>query len=194
MVSKRRIFQITAILLALSTGAKASHAGEPVKIQDSTLLVELLGNAKMIGFPASCPGTSLEEEQSEILCMAELYEAPARVLRRIDGAPTPRRLNIRFTAHSFHAVWDKHVRFLLVVRPFEDKGRRGHFAWYWDWENENGRFCKTAEEVSHYDGLAISRLYRSRKGRLIKRETDDWAEGAFVHCVKGTEKLAEANG
>jgi hypothetical protein len=162
--------------------------------EDSTLLVELRDNARMIGLPAVCPGSSPDENQEEIICLAELYEVPVRVLRHIDGAPTPRRLNVRFTAHSFHAVWRRNVRFLLIVRPFEDKGRTGHFAWFWDWENDEGRFCKTAEEVGHYEEFTVSRVYRSRKGRLIKRETEEWAEGAVVHCVKGTERLAEPHG
>lgn len=168
-------------------GALAKDA--PAKGEPSTILVELLGDAKMIGYPAVCPGSSPDESQDDIICMAELYEAPARVLRHIGGDKTPRRLNIRFTAHSFHAVWDKRVRFLLVVAPFEDKGRSGHFAHYWDWENEHGLFCQSTDMVERIGDSYVQRLYQTRPARQVESDTDDWSAGSLIHCIKGSERL-----
>jgi hypothetical protein len=158
--------------------------------EPTTVLVELLGNARMIGFPAVCPGSRPEDNQDDIICLAEMYEAPARVLRHIGGSEVPRRLNVRFTAHSFHAVWDKHVRFLLIVAPFEDKGRTGHFAQYWDWENERGFFCKDAAWLSRESDSYVKRLYLSRPARCVPVDTEDWSAGSMIHCIKGSERLA----
>ncbi len=177
--------------LALGCAARPVTAeGRQAQAEPTTVLVELLGDARMVGFPAVCPGSSPDENQDEIICLAEIYEAPARVLRHIGGSPVPRRLNVRFTAHSFHAVWDKRVRFLLIVTPFEDKGRAGHFAHYWDWENDRGLFCKEADWLARESDSLIKRLYLTRPARRIPVDTDDWSAGSMIHCVKGTERLA----
>ncbi len=150
----------------------------------SYVLVELLRPAKMIGFPEVCPGSSADEDPSELLCFAELYEAPARVIQHLDGARTERRLNIRFTAHSFHAVWEKDVRFLLGVVPFEDKGRTGHFAFFWDWEDGNGEFCRGAKDM---DAVAapVRAFYLSGGIRKASARDTDWEPGWEIACAKG---------
>ena len=162
----------------------APTAAPPLPAEPSTLLVQLTGKAKMIGYPAVCPGSSADDNQSEIICMAELYEAPARVIQHLDGARTERRLTIRFTAHSFHAVWQKDVRFLLGVVPFEDKGATGHFAYFWDCEGDTGEFCRGAKEL---DDLAppIRDFYRSGRVRKATARDADWERGWEIACVKG---------
>ncbi len=162
----------------------ASTAAPSLPAAASYLLVQLTGKAKMIGYPAVCPGSSPDEDQSEIICLAELYEAPAHVLQHLGGAPTERRLTIRFTAHSFHAVWQKDVRFLLGVVPFEDKGATGHFAYFWDWEGDTGEFCRGANELDDLEA-PIRDFYRSGRVRKASARDDDWERGWEIACVKG---------
>jgi hypothetical protein len=175
----------TALLLA-SAPARAIEGSAP---DPSSLLVKISKPAKMIGYPAVCPGSSPEENQEEILCMAELYEAKVRVLRHLGGTVTERYLTIRFTAHSFHAVWRKNVRFLLMVTPFEDKGNRGHFAYYWDWENEEREFCIGADEIDALDPSPLKSLYAAGKKKTANPDDQSWSEGSKIVCVTGYEEL-----
>lgn len=163
----------------LDDQTRNAEAGVPdIQRPDASyLLVEIINPPKMIGIPKSCL-------DPDVSCLMELYEAPVRVIDHLGGAPTNRRLNIRFTAHSFHSVWKKDRRFLLSVFPFEDNGREGHFAFNWDWENENQEFC--IEE----DGLAdtvepIRKFYRSGRTFVTGEDDPDWYEGIRVRCVKG---------
>ena len=177
-------FLIFASNAALS--GRAESATEP-----STLLVQIVSPAKSIGFPAVCPGTSAEENQQDILCMAELYEARVKVLRHLGGAPTERILTMRFTAHSFHAAWKRSVRFILVASPFDDKGARGHFASYWDWEDDMGQFCIDQNAAAKQDWEPLKRLYARGTKRVIRIENDQWSKGSAIVCVSGTERLAD---
>jgi hypothetical protein len=175
-------------MIAAATVPAGSSAQAPV--EPSALLVEVTSPAKFIGFPAVCPGSAPEENQEDLLCFAELYEAKVKVLRHLGGAPTERRLTIRFMAHSFHAVWQKDVRFLLVTRPFEDKGAKGHFASYWDWENDMGLFCVGQEAAATEDWEPLKRLYARGKKRVTKVDDDEWSKGSAILCVSGVERLA----
>lgn len=161
-------------------------------VEPSTLLVRIVKPAKYIGEPAVCPGTSPEEDQTGSLCMAELYEAQARVLRRLGGADTPSRLTIRFTAHSFHAVWRKDVRFIVVVTPFEDKGSSGHFAQRWEWENAAGMFCADRESLARETWKPLKGLYATRPFKRVVRDSDQWAAGSEISCVTGREQLSSS--
>jgi hypothetical protein len=180
----RRLLGMALILLAPVT----AFAETIEKPGPSTLIVRLTSSAKMIGFPAVCPGTTPEEMNPDDICMAELYEARVRVLRNLGGTQTPRDLTIRFTAHSFHIVWQKGVRFLLVVSPFEDKGAKGHFAQYWDWEDENGQFCKDLSSHEKGDWEPIKRAYALGKTRIVKKANKNWNEGAQIICINGREE------
>ena len=187
----RLVLLVTALLLGsvaapafAEQGQEAGQSKETdAELVSSFVLVRLSGDAKMIGYPAVCPGTSPQEDQSQILCMAELYEAPVRVIRHLGGPRTDRALTIRFTAHSFYAVWRKDVRFLLSVVPFEDKGSTGHFAWQWDWENENGEFCKGTDALDDFPE-AIGDFYRSGRVRKASRRDTDWETGYEIACVQ----------
>lgn len=150
----------------------------------SYILVQLTGKAEMIGYPAVCPGSRPDEDQSEIICMAELYEAPALVIQHLGGAQTERRLTIRFTAHSFHVVWDMDVRFLLGVVPFDDEGATGHFAYFWDWEDDKGEFCRGTNELDDF-ATPIRDFYRSGRIRKATARDADWERGWEIACVKG---------
>ena len=97
-----------AVTLSLALSGPA--AAETTDQAAITLLVRLESAAKYIGSPKVCEEP---DETGEIaLCFMELYEAKAVVLRNFGGAVMPRRITIRFTAHSFHAVWKEDVRFL----------------------------------------------------------------------------------
>lgn len=167
--------------------AISSQEGSEAAPEQSLLLVELLGRAKMIGFPAVCPGSSPEDDQSDMICLAELYEVPARVIKTVDGAETKRRLNIRFTAHSFNVFWKKDRRFLLAVVPFEDEGRTGHFAWYWDWEDENGEFCTGNASLEKADA-SIRDFYLSGHVRKASRRDENWEHGYEIACTQGQRR------
>ena len=193
MISRkpRRLRLLGAVVAALAfAGAGPAQAADTATVPDtSAVLVELLGNAKFVGFPAVCPGTLPEDNQDEVICLAELYEVPVRVIRPLGGVRTAKRLTIRFTAHSFHAVWRKHSRFLLDIVPFEDKGRRGHFAWYWDWPDDNGRFCQDSGSVENIRSEPIRKLYLTRRAQIVPRDSDDWSKGSAIHCVTGFERM-----
>jgi hypothetical protein len=162
-----------------------------VEPEPSSLLVEVTSPAEFIGFPTVCPGTSPDENQEEIICMAELYEARVKVLRHLGGATTKRRLTIRFTAHSFSAVWQRKVRFLIVAAPFEDKGSTGHFALDWDWEDKNGLFCRDEDDALQEDNLPLKRLYATRPAKVVAADTEGWSEGSRIICVTGNEVLRD---
>ncbi len=149
----------------------------------SYLLVQLTGKVKWIGYPAVCPGSSPDEDQSGSICVAELFEAPARVIQHLGGAQTERRLTIRFTAHSFRRVWDKNVRFLLGVVPFDDKGATGHFAYFWHWEDGEGEFCRDTYELNDF-APPIRDFYRSGRIRKATARDDDLERGREIVCAK----------
>ena len=179
---------IGPLLIVAAIAAPAVRAEETAGA--STLLVQVTRPAKFIGFPAVCPGSSTEEDPADSICVAGLYEARVKVLRHLGGAPTGRRLTIRFTAHSFHAVWQKDVRFLLVASPFDDKGATGHFASRWDWENEMGLFCVEQEAAEKEDWEPLKQLYGQGKKRVTKVDDDEWRKGSPIICVSGKERLS----
>jgi hypothetical protein len=162
--------------------------------EPSTLLVSVTKAAKMIGYPAVCPGSSEDENQDEIICMAELYEARVHVLNNLGGPQTERDLTIRFTAHSFHAVWQKDVRFFLVVSRFEDKGATGYFAFRWDWEDEQGQFCEEPNYVNSEEIEPIKRAFVLGKVRIIGKDNDHYTQGSKLICITGHEKGFGQNG
>lgn len=180
-----------AVLALCSALAFAPIQARAVEPERSFLLVEVTSPAKFVGFPAVCPGTSPDENQEEIVCMAELYEARVKVLRHLGGAPTNRRLKIRFTAHSFSAVWQRNVRFLIVAAPFEDKGSAGQFALDWDWEDEDGLFCRDEDDVIQEEASPLKRLYAARPVKVASSDIDDWPEGSRIICVTGNEVLSD---
>ena len=175
-----------ALCSALAFAPVQAQAVEP---EPSSLLVEVTSPAKFVGFPAVCPGTSPDENQEEIVCVGELYEARVKVLRHLGGAPTKRRLTIRFTAHSFSAVWQRNVRFLIVAAPFEDNGSAGHFALDWDWEDEEGLFCRDEDDVIQEEASPLKRLYAARPVKVASSDIDDWPDGSRIICVTGNEVL-----
>lgn len=178
-------------LALCSALAFASVQARAVESEPSTLLVEVTSPAKFVGFPAVCPGTSPDENQEEIVCVGELYEARVKVLRHLGGAPTKHRLTIRFTAHSFSAVWQRHVRFLIVAGPFEDNGSAGHFALDWDWEDEDGLFCREEDDVLQEEASPLKRLYAARPVKVASSDFADWPEGSRIICVTGNEALRD---
>ncbi len=183
-----------ALLAPLPSSVWAEEQTISVRPEPSTLLVRVTKTAKMIGYPAVCPGSSEAENQDGVICMAELYAARVHVLNNLDGPVTQRDLTIRFTAHSFHVVWHKDVRFLLTVSPFEDKGATGHFASYWIWENENGQFCRDSDAVLKEDWEPLKRAFSAGKKHITKADDTHWSIGTEIICITGREKDANSYG
>jgi hypothetical protein len=177
-----------APIAALGGSAEVFAKGNPQE-SPSTLLVRVESAAKFIGFPQACLGSTADENEDEAVCLAELYEAKVKVLRHLGGGPTPQYLTVRFTAHSYHAVWQRNVRFLIVAAPFEDKGRRGHFASFWDWENEKARFCEEQETIAGWGLTPLARLYAEGSPLLVQTDNDEWSAGSSIVCVTGREPL-----
>lgn len=183
-IGARAVFLAAIAIVPAAAHEIVSQAKEPERPR-THILVEIQHPAKMIGFPAVCPGTSAEDDQSEIVCMAELYEAPVRVLDHLGGKRTKKWLNIRFTAHSFSAVWKKDRRFLLSVVPFEDNGQKGYFAYSWEWENDDGEFC--IQEDSIGDTIEpYQKFYEGGRTMITGENNDSWSSGIILRCVKGT--------
>ncbi len=191
-----RVFAMAlfALFVPLSPPVWAEEQAISVRPEPSTLLVRVTKTARMIGYPAVCPGTDPADAHEDDICMAELYEAKAHVLKNLGGPETVRDLTIRFTAHSFHVVWHKDVRFLLVVSPFEDKGAKGHFASYWDWENESGEFCRDSDAVLKEDWEPLMRAFSAGKKHITKADDTHWSLGTEVICITGREKDANSHG
>jgi len=168
----------------LAQDENAVDTDEAAAEEVSYLLVELLGRAKMVGYPAVCPGSSPDDDQSEIVCIAELYEAPARVIDHLGGAKTSRRLNIRFTAHSYNVVWKRNRRFLLSVIPFNDKGREGYFAFNWDWENDKREFCVLESGLSD-TAEPLQKFFKNGRRHVTTEKDESWSEGLTIRCAKG---------
>lgn len=167
----------------------------PASSDTSWLLVEVTQPAKMIGYPEVCPGTSPEDDQNDVICLAELYEARVRVLRDFASGRARGNLTVRFTAHSFHAVWRKGVRFIVQLRPFEDKGKKGQFASFWDWEDKRGMFCRANGEITDSNfPPPVRKLFEAAPLRKLNRSTEEWNEGAEIRCITGRERLATPHG
>ena len=174
---------VTSFLMGSRAGANADDV-------ESTLLVRLEEPAKYVGIPKGCAGDETDEDGNPIICLMELYEAKAVVLRNFGGAKTARRLTVRFTAHSYYAVWQKGVRFLLIVFPFEDQTRKEHFAHYWDWER-GGKFCVGQEFAHKSAGEPLGKLYAWGTRRVTGKSEKDWSEDYPIVCVTGREKLSQ---
>ncbi len=168
-----------AFLPLLAAPAAAQKANEAA--DRSFVLVRLTSSAEMIGFPAVCPGSSPEEDQSQIICMAELYEADVRVIRHLGGPEVGPTLRVRFTAHSFHAVWRRGVTFALGTFPFEDQGNSGHFAFFWDWERD-GEMCQAEDNLDDVPG-PLRAFYQSGPTRMTGENEESWSEDVLLHCA-----------
>jgi hypothetical protein len=142
-----------AILLAPSADAQGDK-------RPTLMFVEYRQPAKFVGLPNICPGSSPEENQDGIVCMAELYEGPARGLRHLSGPKLPRNMRLRTTAHSMHVFLRPGSLLLVAAQPFVDQGTEGVFAHWWRMADDDGRFCFREDELAE---LGIEESWRQAK-------------------------------
>jgi hypothetical protein len=160
-------------------------AAEPTP-EPTLVLAQVVNPARMIGTPRVC---SEPDENGEIpICLMELYEADMLILRHWNGPVIPRRLRVRFTAHSMYVFWRRNVRFILRVQPFVDQGRSGHFAFFWDWEDERGRFCEGTEELQRPEYEPLRAIYARGRQITIAHDNNRWSAGSQLTCVTGRER------
>lgn len=174
-----------AAALVLLASLAQNEGGLPQSADPAPTLVlaEVVRPARYIGIPRTC--FEPDENGEMPICMMEIYEADVRTLRHWSGPEVPARMTVRFTAHSAHAVWQRGTRFVLQLRPFEDAGRSGLFASYWDWEDRNGEFCNQDETIARLPP-DIGAIYRRGHQRIIARDTDEWSAGV-IRCATGRE-------
>lgn len=142
------------------------------------MFVEFRQPAKYIGVPKICPGSSPEENQDEILCVAELYQGPAERLRHLSGPKVPRNMRLRATAHSAYKFLRPGTLLLVAARPFEDQGTQGVFAHWWTMADDDGRFCFREDELAE---LGIDKLWRKAK---LSEERDPAGSITRHRCLK----------
>jgi hypothetical protein len=176
---------------ASAPAAEAPQSQSAVQPEPSLMLAQVVNPARMIGTPRIC--TEPDENGEIPICFMELYEADMLVLRQWSGPPIPRRVRIRFTAHSFHAVWRRDVRFILRTQPFTDQGLSGHFAFYWDWEDDRGRFCEGTEDLSRPEYESLRPIYAHGRRITVQRDNAEDNAGAQITCITGRER-ARSNG
>jgi hypothetical protein len=177
-----------ASALVLLASLQAAGEATPVVLGPepgpTLVLAEVTRPARYIGIPQSCVEP---DESGEVpICLMEIYEAEVRTLRHWSGPDVPARFTVRFTAHSFHGVWRRGTRFILRLLPFEDAGRSGLFASYWDWEDTNGEFCNDDQAIAGMPA-EIAAIYGRGHVRRIERDTDEWNAGV-IRCVTGRER------
>lgn len=160
--------------LALAAALPSVDAADPP--ETAVLLVEFQSDARFIGFPQHCPGATADEDASpEMICTAELWEAPTYVVRQIGGARSVYGDRLRYTAHAFRIPAG--VR--LLVRAYKMPDAPGMFAFWWRAPDENGEICLDAAEATALD---IEARWLKWRARTIIGEGDGKAYP--MRCLK----------
>ncbi|WP_447725060.1 hypothetical protein [Sphingomonas koreensis] len=126
-----------AAMLFASPGAEAPP-------EFAILVVEFRGAAKFAGFPKICPGANPSEASENSVCIAELYDARVRIVRRISGPPKVTGWTLRYTAHVLRV--QEGARMLVMAYRWES-GRL--FAPWWDLPDERDEVCLDARHAEH---------------------------------------------
>lgn len=140
----------------------------------AVLVVEFREVAKFAGFPKVCPGTAPDEASEDDLCIAELYDAPIRVVRRISGPPKIVGRKLRYTAHNLYGPPGR--RLLAEVWLWK---REWLVAAWWDLPDERGEVCLDAQDA---ESLRI----KAQWSRWRERVTDGQGDGKSypMRCLR----------
>jgi len=169
-------------IAALAVGlGHAGVAAEQPAAGFTVMIVELPQGTRFIGVPARCAGVDPDEDPAEIICFAELYQGPARVVRHIAGPRVTGRRLLRLIAH--HMPRKPETQLLVATRPFEDKGTRGDFAAWWSRPAENGDYCEARESVAEWPDSTLKEAFlKARKRRF--RPPGEPQTTEFL-CIRG---------
>lgn len=130
----------------------------------AVLVVEFRDDSKFGGFPKVCPGGSPGEGNEDSICIAELYDAPVRLLRRISGPSKVTGWRLRFTAHALRV----HVGARMLVMAYRWDGDR-LFAPWWELPDERGEVCL---DVRNAEYLGIKAEWSRWRERVTVGEGD----------------------
>lgn len=154
MKAPRRFLCGAAALSASLVAPAPAEADNPP--EPTMMIIEFPQGAPMIGFPRRCPDAPDDESEGEAICMAELYQGRAEVIRHLSGPPTNREL-VRLTAHARR--WLPGLRMLVAAVPFHDGDVSGLFAYWWHLPEANGDFCLAGESLQRLDESPIRRAF-----------------------------------
>lgn len=170
---------IGAAVLALAL--QAGPGAVPPSSDPTIMIVEFPRGAPVIGLPARCPGSTEEVPPEDEICLAELYQGPAVLIRHLSGPRVGRRSVVRLTAHARR--WREGTRMLVVTRPFEDRVTSGNFALWWRLPEENGDYCMVAEDIARDGDNVVTRQFAAGyRQRFRGRGSRDPAD---FHCLRG---------
>jgi hypothetical protein len=156
---------IAALLLA-ATMAPGQAVGAQTASEPTIMIVEFPRGARFIGFPRRCPGSTEEVLPEDELCLAELYEGWARVVRHLSGPRVTGRQRLRLTGHARR--WGSGTRMLVLTWPFDDRGTRGNFAAWWDEPAQGDDYCMPVEDMNRAGDNAITRLFSQGYARRFQ--------------------------
>jgi len=144
------------------------------------MIVEFPRGARFVGFPRRCPGAT-EDDGADDICLAELYQGWARVVRHLSGPQVARRALLRLTAHARR--WPEGTRMLVATRPFEDQGVSGNFALWWDLPLDGDDYCMTVNDMARSGDNEITRVFA--RGGARRFHPIDYSDRADFRCIRG---------
>ena len=149
----------------------ASMAALTPAVEPSVLIVEF--EPSYVGIPVGC-------ENPETICLAELYEGPMRVLQHLSGPSIQSGQILRYSRHGQYIK--PRVRLVVAVRPFEDNGTKGYFAFWWERPVEPGKYCVTVDQFKSWSAEdPVRRVFSTAKVRHF--QPAGWDESDDFHCI-----------
>lgn len=170
---------VAAAALSVWPAAAPPQTGQPVP-EPTVMIVEFPEGAPMIGFPRRCPGAPADEDDSEWICLAELYQGRIEIIRHLSGPRARRGEFVRLTAHARN--WYPGLQMIVATVPFRDGGITGRFAWWWHLPEANDDFCLPTEELPGSEEH-IRRAFES--GYLRRFKPFGYIERVEARCIRG---------
>jgi hypothetical protein len=163
------IAALLSVATAMLVSAQAPAPTPAPPPERTAMIVELAVPARVVGLPQCCPGEDCADGNDEGICIAELYQGWARVVRHLSGPLTERRILLRLTAHARR--WGPGQRFLVYGRPFSDQSTNGWFADYWEMPDSRGRFCHLEDDVIEWADSGMRQVFLN--GRRVMTRFED---------------------